>query len=414
MTTEAIAKHNQFMVRYQCGLAIASVLIFFTNLDIYLSSAKIIPLEPLVYILALAGGAIPLLKFVPIEKRIFPKNLIAWCIAYTFISIFAFWLYPSTDDQLLDSKSRFWSLLFLLTTTLIFSNFHIVQRVTRWAIIGANLISTFNNIYEFFNPGIFAGLNTTGRAAGFYVNSNNSGFALLLGMILGMGVLPKKLHIYFALLTGVAIFVTFSRGALLVWIFVMIVSIFTGTFSYKSLLKLFIGTILVLILSVQAANIFSTVEIPVLSKDVVGRLDFLSSISSGASEVEDDSAAARKLVAKMGWEKFLDNPILGNGLNSSTFDVGALVEHDISTHNTYLSLMVIHGFLGALILPFLILSATYPSRAEVKNASLSFAITIFLWGFLSHGILSQRPALIMFSLIAAINQTSSQSDATKL
>ena len=408
MITEAIEKPNQFMIRYQCGLAIASILIFFTNLDVYLPLAKIIPLEPLVYIVALTLASIPLLAFTPLSKRNFPKNLIKWCIAYIFITVFTFWLYPSfTNAPFQELKNRILALNFILTTVLVFSEFYIVQKSARYAIVAANLMAVFNNIYEFLNPGIFAGINETGRAAGFYIDANSSGDSLVLGIILGLGVLPHKYRVPFALISGIGIFVTFSRAALIGWILVMLTLNITGVISYKKLLSWIVGIILIIILLIPLGNLLSQIDTPAFSKDVVARLEGFTSInSSDGGDVEDASITARKLVLKLGWEKFLESPLIGNGLGSADFDVGALVEHEISTHNTYLLYIIEHGILGAFVLPLIVLATTYPSRGEGRNVSFAFAIFVIMWGFFSHTIMNQRLHLLTFSLISIMNQTS--------
>jgi hypothetical protein len=412
MTTEAIAKPNQFMIRYQCGLAIASVFIFFTNLDIYLPLAKIIPLEPLVYIFALTAASIPLLVFSSLSKRGLPQNLMRWCIAYIFISVFAFWLYPSLDEPFQEIKNRILALLFIFTTSLVYSEFYIVQKSARFAIIAANLMSVANNIYEFLNPGIFAGINETGRAAGFYLDANSSGDALVLGMILGLGVLPVKYRIPFALLSGIGVFVTLSRGALVGWIIVMFILSITGAIPSKQLLGWMIGLVLGISLLTQSANLLSQLDMPLFSRDVMARLEGFTTIKSDGGDVEDTSSIARKLVLKLGWEKFLEKPWIGNGLGSALFDVGALVDHEISTHNTYLLYMVEHGILGTFVLPLAVFASTYPSRGEGRNVSFAFAVFVIMWGFFSHTILNQRLHLLTFSLMAMMNQTTIRTDST--
>ena len=415
MTKDLIKANNQFIIRYQCGLAIAAVLIFFTNLDVYLPLARIIPQEPLVYIFALTLGAIPLLWSSHLSLKKLPKNLILWCGAYLFISAFTFWLNPSLDasfqNGVSELKIRILSLIFILTTVLVFSEFYAVQRSARYAIIAANLMAVFNNIYEFLNPKIFAGINETGRAAGFHLDANSSGDSLVLGMIFGLGVLPQNYRVPFALVSGVGVFVTLSRGALVGWILVMLILNITGVICYKKLLLWILGIILAIALLLPLGNILSQVDVPVLSKDVMSRIEGFTSISSGG-DVEDISSIARKLVLKMGWEKFLDSPLIGNGLGSARFDVGALVDHPISTHNTYLLFLVEHGILGAFVLPLIVFASTYPSRGEGKNVSFAFAVFVLMWGFFSHTILNQRLHLLTFSLIAIMNQISIETDIT--
>ena len=147
MAKEAIknlSQRNQRLILYQCGLAVVSIFLFFTNLDVYLYLSKIVRLEPLIYIVLVILASIPLLFFVPIEQRSLPKNLLKWCVAYVFLSIFAFWLYPSLAEPLQALKDRMLSLLFMIVMAVVFSKFYVVQQSARFAVVAANLLSIFN------------------------------------------------------------------------------------------------------------------------------------------------------------------------------------------------------------------------------------------------------------------------------
>src|SRR4030067_615508 len=52
------------------------------------------------------------------------------------------------------------------------------------------------------------------RAAGMYVNTNISGLYLVFGMLLSVFVLPKRLRFGYCLLVASGVFLTFSRGAI--------------------------------------------------------------------------------------------------------------------------------------------------------------------------------------------------------
>ncbi len=417
MQTSLTKKSHQFLIRYQCGLAVTAIFLFFTNLDVYLYRASILSLQPLYYILLFIIATIPLAKLLPLNEKILPSNLMRWCFAYILISLFAFWLYPSLDEPFQELKDRILSLSFMFATILVFSGNYIVQKYTRYAIIAVTLISIFNNIYEFLNPGVFAGLNLTGRAAGFYIDSNSSGDSLILGMIFGLGILPIVFRIPFLLLVGIGVFLTFSRGALLGYFIVIVILTITKVIPRKQLILWILGILVASIFLGQLGNIFNQVDTSFINGNVLKRLDDFTSFNSGSGDVEDDASAARKLVLKLGWERFLENPLIGNGLGSAQyFDVGALVSHEISTHNTYLYFMVDHGILGTFILPLIILSVSYPARGEGKQISLAFAMFVLLWGLFSHTILIQRLHLMTFSLMAIMNQTRSKnkSESVKL
>ena len=116
----------------------------------------------------------------------------------------------------------------------------------------------------------------------------------------------------------------------------------------------------------------------------------------------DSSALGRKEVAAIAFEKFADNPILGEGVGASQRLLIVEGGTEISSHNQYLNLMVDHGVLGFFILPFLALAILWQTRSPARHTAFAFAVFILYSGFFSHNILDERFILLTFSLIAAM------------
>jgi O-Antigen ligase len=408
---QQIGKHRNknFLFYYHCTLAISAVLIFFTSLDVYLwESVKLVAPVTFIYVFIAAVFLLILTaKFSKVRYGI-PIELVVWCIGYTAISSFAFLLllsFPAYSEEtgIQQLRTRILSEVFLLIMFLVFSKYPKVQTLTRLVICLAVMIAVFNNFLEFIDPLVFGGLNNTGRAAGFYINPNITGCALMLGMIFGVGALPQKLRIFYALIVLAGVVMTFSRGAIFGWLVVMGIFYKSELISRKQSL---IWVASILGISFFFGSVLSTIfDLDELQRsglvtanfdNIRERLEWFQNPKS------EDSADSRLEVVAIAWKMFGNHPLLGNGLASTD----NLNNWGISTHNMYLLHIADHGILGIVILPALVFAVTWKAQGESRDVALAFSIFILLWGFFSHNILEERYILICFSLMAAMNRSS--------
>lgn len=410
MSKDSTQKIN-FLFYYQAALAIGSVFVFFTFIDVYFFTIGTLP-PPVVLISLFIGGGFLLLIFTRFALlKYIPSELITWCAGYLAISLVSFLVavcfygeYPFIEESFPEVRIRILSEAFLLIMCLIFSKYPLIQKLTRLAICLAVLLAVFNNIREITDPLVFQGLNTSGRAAGYFVDPNRGGCSLMLGMIFGIGILPKQFRIPFALVVIFGIFLTFSRGAILGWLLVMPIFIKSGVIPRKQLLFWILGIVtLILVLDPIISNIdLNELQrsglIKVDIKNITGRLEWFQNPVANT----EDSGDARREVVRTAWNMFVENPILGNGLASTK----NLNNWGISTHNMYLLFLTEHGILGIFILPLLVYVVTGNSGEEIKDIGLAFSVLILLWGLFSHNIVEDRSILIIFSLMAAMNMTS--------
>jgi O-antigen ligase len=410
MSKDSNQKPN-YLFYYQAALAIGSVLVFFTFIDVYFFQIGKLP-PPLVLINLFMAGGFLLLVFTrfAILKSI-PSELIIWCAGYLAISSLSFLVavcfyadYPFVEEAFPEVRIRILSELFLIIMYLIFAKDPQIQKWTRVAICLAVLLAIFNNLREVSDPFAFEKLNTSGRAAGYYINPNRTGCALILGMIFGLGVLPKTLRIPFALLVIFGTFLTFSRGAILGWFIVMAIFIQSGIITRKQLLLWVVGIVTI---SLVLGPILSNLDLNELQrsglikvdiKNITGRLEWFQNPVAN----REDSGDSRLEVVITAWNMFVEHPILGNGIASTK----NLNNWGISTHNMYLLFITEHGILGIFILPLLVYVVTWHSRGESKHIALAFSSFILLWGLFSHNIVEERYILMSFSLMAAMNVTS--------
>ena len=317
---------TKFLFYYQSALAIGSILLFFTFIDVYFFTIGKLP-PPVVLISIFMAAGLLLLIFTRFASvKYIPSELIIWCAGYLGISLFSFMLvlcfyaeYPFAKESFQEVRTRFLSECFLIITYLIFAKSPQIQNLTRVAICLAVLLAVFNNIREISDPLIFQGLNPSGRAAGYFVDPNRGGCSLILGMIFGMGILPKQLRIAFALLVIFGIFLTFSRGAILGWFIVIAIFIRSGAIPRKQVLFWAVGiTTIILVFGQVLSNIdlnelqrsgLITVDI----KNITGRLEWFQNPLAN----KEDSGDSRVEVVMTAWNMFVEHPILGSGIAST-------------------------------------------------------------------------------------------------
>ena len=398
-------KKANFLIYYQCWLAVVAVFIFFTNLDVYWQTAGILPLEPLHWIILFIGASTPIIFSFSSRKKFLSKGLLRWCFGYFAISLFYFWLFLSTPEAFQELRIRVLSITFLLLTLIVFSKYYIVQKVTRYAIMIAGLLATIINIYEFFNPLAFIAVNETGRSRVLH-ESEYIWFCLGSQFNFWRGFSKAKISSFFHFTNWY-----WSFSYILAWFAYwldnsIIILISRNIIPRQQFFLWFVGLAMIVTAVVGiTGNLFSLdslQDMGLINNNVLGRLQEFGS----PSNTDDDAALARIEVVKLAWHMFSEHPFIGNGIGStSSLNVGALATHDISTHNMYLYFMADHGILGAFIYPLLIYAVTHPYQENNKYIILVFMAFYFIWGFFNHNIVVLRFYLMTFSLMATMNQT---------
>ena len=402
---KAITKKFNFLLYYQCALAIGAILVFFTHLEMFLYLAGKTP-PPTLLIIAFGLASTPLLFSFFSRIKYFSWSIIAWCAVYILVSLISFSVSSASEEIVQELSRRILAIIFILLSILIFSKYTKVQLWVRYAILFIVLMSICNILYEFVNPSAFQPVNYSGRPAGFYIDPNKAGLGLILGMIFSVGLLKPKYRAPFVLLVGISIFLTFSRGATLSWFVVLTILCCTRLVPRSQLLYWFLG-IFALSLSFGIGTLLNPDQLNdmgLMNKNIEERLEWFQN-----PFISEDSADSRLEVAKLAWEMFAEHPFLGNGIGSTLeLDVG------ISTHNMYLLYMADHGILGALVMPLLVYAVTQNARGESKYIGFAFAGLILLWSIFSHTVLEDRFILISFSLMAVMNGMSQQEQKYKV
>lgn len=386
--------NDKWLFHYQICLAFSVIFFFFTFLDVYIVTQKIVS-SPVGWMLPYWLLTAPL--FYKKKIKLPPPYILLWCLGYLLIVFTSYFVFPTSEISFRALIDRSFSVIFLLVTTSLMMNQKVQDRV-RISLVIAILIGVFNNCYQISRADTFAGL-VEGRAAGLYMDPNDCAYALVIGMILTVSLFPQEFRIPWILIIGIGVALTFSRGACLCWILVVTLLILTRIITYKQA-NLWVLVLGGLLLGVTIFGSDSGLANDLGNGDLFERLD---GIIHGET-LDDPSAVERKGIMGKAWEMFLDYPVFGHGIGS-TSDY-SITGFSVSTHNMYLLHAAEYGFIGLPILPLAIRAFTEQAFGETRKIANIFTLFILFSSLFSHTVLDQRSYLIAFALMGAMSVTS--------
>lgn len=365
--------------KYRLALVAIAAAAFYSDLIAFLMDAKLIPFTVTHAFLLFAIACLPVLTRPPADRG--PRQAVFfWCFA-SLVVIFAslIWAQLGEGGQTL-FRNRVFGIIFLVLMLLLFSDRQ-ACRFAAGAVVCVTLASVAINIYEMFAPGTFS--TNPGRSAGLYENSNKSGAALVLGMIVGLEAVSMRWQVLYTLAVGVGVATTFSRSAMLGWALMASLAIAmrhgTGRFTRYALIVALAGAVS------GPAVILYLEDKGMLDDNTTSRANF---------EIGGESDEFRFEAAQLALDAIVEHPFLGQGTGASVeppFDF-------IGPHNIYLALMIEHGILGSLILPALLVASTWGAASEFRPITVPLAIFLSYWGFFSHNILEERYILFVVAL----------------
>jgi hypothetical protein len=316
-----------------------------------------------------------------VAERILRKPLIYWLFATLALLMWAmvvrtFRATAGFSDYLVfrEFGVRLNSLGFLLTCVLIFDEPRILSLVKR-VVIWATLAAVPLILYDALQLGLFSDI--PGRGAGLYMQPNSAGMALVFGCLIGLTAIKHKLwRELFVLYVSVGVLSTFSREAVLAFIFL----VFTASIARRvtaSRVAITGGLLVAVAFTIGINNRISSGE-PLLSDDAWARVTL---------QWSDSSTRDREDLLSKTLEKFEEAPLLGQGFGTTIF------WEDDPAHNSYLDWMADCGILGVLVLPGLV----WAIRRKAWDF-YAFAGIFLLWGFFNHQLLTELYALLTIAI----------------
>jgi len=422
------------------ALAMLCVVVFFTNLDIYIYMNNIILIPPKYFMLSIGLLSLPLIWQLFSRRKLLLANKLFIFVFTLFVIYFVFLIVYFNDQNYILFREQVTGLAFLTICYILFQERKALL-VARRAMLVCVILAILIDLLEVIIPGLFS-INP-GRSAGLYMNSNINAYALIAGLILTVGILPPRFRIAYLIAVSAGVFSTLSRSGLVILVLVSFFLFLQGLFYAKwkkidALMNLLLVICLVVFFSysynkvpqysVMVNNQFGSLvkyasdKIALANKDNdIGKLSennttknsvdvkyakgnmalveseptnknvTIESVKVINEELgSKDSAIARDWLLKHSYEVYLQSPLWGAGMAQAW---------ELSTHNVYLLLAIAYGFVGWFIMPIfaLIIYLTGERR-------LSFIMAIYLLsvGMFSHNVLVDRTILLPLALVAAI------------
>ena len=371
-------------------LAVIAVAVFYGNIHRYLNQYGVgVPWH---WVLAFVILSLPVLFSQVMTSDILREPIVAWCFGYAWVTMVWFIFGSQSEMAWQEVRWRVLAIFEILSFLAIFMNAR-ANLFARLTIVVAVHVGTAINVYELFNPMSFS--EVVGRSAGLYINANISAEALVLGMILGITALPPWYRGVFILLAGTGVFVTYSRAGLIGWLIAVGGLILGG----------FIGVTHSVRTGLIALFLIGVVLLP-KADQLLATLERAGSLNTGTQErlawlidpfgVSDASSWARKYVAQQAWERVGERPFLGGGTGAVHYGL------NIPPHNQFLSHMVDHGVLGAMLTPLLMVALIWRAEGESRRVGLIFSCAVLWFCFFSHMMLNSGHTLLLFALVAAL------------
>jgi len=390
------ASTSRLAERYRKFLILLVIGVFFTNWATY-ATIFVTPSFPTLYWAIILGLlAIPLIFMDTKSVAFLNLPLVIWAFVFITITVLWFLIIPGGDFQIL--KNRTLSVILIVLFCIVFGRARDTLNFTRSLILLAMLLAAVCYLIDFLRPFTFvpqgSPLSNPGRAAGFYINANEAGCALLLGMLLTIGAVRVRWRQIFAIGVFCAVVLTFSRAAVLGWFVAVFILWMQGYIRAGKIARISIPLAFILIMAWPTIHAYVSSGTMGRFGNVLARINWFL---DPALHSQNLSEQQRLLVLRKGWQLFLQQPVFGNGIGSTT-----LWNLPVSTHNMYLLFMDDYGILGLLMYVLLPASLVLGSRGEGRRIAISIAVLLLYWGVFSHNELDNYYSLVALSLTAAM------------
>lgn len=360
----------------------------------------------LLYYFILGGMALSVIAYrIDVIGKIIREPIFYWFAAYVVAGlVWAFFLQngAAVDD-------RHWRLR-LLVFFLFFSTYILMIRVNHkivaTSIFVIAILTSINNWIDFLVPFAFVPIgeegSNPGRGAGFFINANIAGYAVISMIVASFPFINMKYRAWCLIAMILGIFPTFSRSAWIWGMFVAVVFIIFGRLNKRQIALLFLFFPFIVVVGLTAIRAATDSEF-INIDNAQERVNFFIEIG----DVQDDSAKERGAVAIKAWDMFSESPVVGSGIGAA-----ADLVNGKSTHNMYLLLLAEQGLVGgALYIGFLFVIfycgfRNYRYGSGVRHKEIGLALILFggffaFMGLFSHNLLEEPQTIFLLSFLLA-------------
>jgi len=373
----------------------------FLNFTIYLPNEGFFPfpayLLDISIFLFLLGYYIKKRLLLPFENIFF-----IWVVYFLSLNIIYYLASPGGTAEIALLKVIIFLTFVYIYVILLFALDNRNLTIMRTTLVVIAPIITLTLGIDYFNPGYFASdpsyIIVQGRAASFYRNANYAGSSIIIILVLGMDMVPKKSRLLFLLVIFLGLFFTMSRSNLITFFIIIFIMFFQKKLYAKQLLLSMTFIVIFFIwVSTSGLDTISQKYDLEITENMKSRVNFFAdNATSNTSDMDE-----RKDILHDALEIFQDNPIFGAGLGATLF-----WEHRVGPHNTFAMVAADQGLFGLLLIVLLFFFSTYYvfkyGDTEQKQLAILFLIAYTLSCFFSHDRLSQTTAIVFMIAISTI------------
>jgi O-antigen ligase len=332
------------------------------------------------------------------DERLTERPLMFPAVLATYACMCLAWYVGQGGGDLIVLRQRILGLIFCTACYLVFATSESALLVARKALIAVVISSVLLNLYDISHPYVlipsYSEFATVGRAAGLFINPNQAGTALVLGLVLSIRLVPPRWRVAYVVFVAAGVAVTLSRSAMLIFV-VACLGLAIGRHGLLTLRQILSA------LGIGTAAAWTTWQ--VVAAEIEQRFNIDPAVAidrvlwildpSGRS---DFSQSERLQLLQRGLDQFLASPLWGNGIGSTE-----LWAERTSTHNLYVMLASDFGVLGLFILPVIVVAAMGGIPSRPREATIG-GLAILIFGIFSHNILGEFYVLISIAMLAAI------------
>lgn len=330
----------------------------------------LLPDVPLVSSIVIPIGAATIAGYLFSQKGQKKQNLLAWNKLFIVSFFFVIWVFISNPRAAIFGEARNWAFTLLQCWVLLWLSSKLLdtaakQRSFMWIF---SFVCVISALFSISQGQIGTSISDSIRAGGLADQPNITARYLVVAFIFLTYLLSlpqkwfiKALTLFGIVVTFVGVFFTLSRTGIIM-LAVAGGLLFLTSERKKSVVLIIVYVISALLLVSFSADIFKILE------------SIIPSITQGGNTI-----GLRYSLWRAGWRMWLDNPIAGVGIGKFSENLPIYAQdlppfrRSLVAHNTYVSVLAETGFVGILLLLFMIFFSL--QNYIVPNKALSVDIT---------------------------------------
>jgi O-antigen ligase len=391
-----------FNFKARNGVLVVATILIFANLTIYLPFVNLFPFPA--YLIDLTIFIFIVLFYMKGNLNLPYKNIfIVWIVYYTILNLVYFMASPATEAEFTFFKLFVFFVLMLFSFIFLFNLDDENLSISRKTIVFMAPIVVFMLGVDYFNPQYFyfgdeLGSYVVGRAASTYLNANIAGGAMVLLLVLGIDMVPKRFRLLFVALLFLGVFFTMSRSNIMIFLILILLLLFQKKLQLLQFLVISLTVVFFLLwLSMGGFDVLSEKFNLEVTEDMQNRVEFF--VDNKSSDMRD--ANIRQEVLASAFDMYTSNPIFGSGYASTR-----LWDHYVSPHNTFVMHWADYGLFGVLLIPLMFLFSSFNifkyGNSNQKKLAVAIIFYFALSSFFSHNMLEQPlqiASIVMLSVI---------------